>query len=51
MESRPVAEGVIIGLKYALGIAELAKEYDKPIDYVIETLKERKEAEEKDING
>ena len=46
--NRPVAEGVMIGLRYAIGIAELAKEYDKPMDYVIETLKERLEGEEKE---
>lgn len=44
--SRPVAEGVVIGLKYAIGIAKLAQEYDKPIEYVIATLEERKKSEE-----
>lgn len=42
----PVNDGYIIGLDYAIAIAKLAQEYNKPVEYIIETLEERKKANE-----
>lgn len=43
----PVQDGYIIGIKYAIAIAKLAQEYDKPVEYIIETLEDRLNSEEK----